>query len=530
MSGKLIIRLIFILGFGAGLYYNSHSLKQHEFHVKNTQIVADLPPTLQVTSVALGPMKGLLADVIWWRAERMQANKEFFESLQLSEWMTALQPTYPSVWGYQGFNLAFNISYNFSNSDERWRWVLAGIELMRDKGLRYIPDWEQNRSIRFEIVNIFARKLSGVSDTESRRFQDLWTLEMLKYFDAGDRAELEEIVAAKNSITDLLADSDIQKLMSALGLNEEKFVEMVRLSPPNMSAMRPETPQNKAFNAAIRKIRRYDQKKKIVSKLNMSPEKILQVDKDFGPLDWRTHQAQIIYWGMEENQKNFESGGVNYSHYIRDAMLSSFYNGRIVFSEQKDYFMRTHNIEMLAKIHTYFDSALADLQYGTKEFRRVDRMNRDFLKKATVICYTYNQMDAAKDLFHHYEAYMEEDGISMTFEQFIIQGMNTSLNSTNYKTRRSFIESILAKAFESGAIGEWGKYHGYVKMATLIHRMHQKEFEGQPARLLPPLKEIFKTAKGSYAQKAKKSSKAVGELEEEAEKYKIPVKIDIGHE
>ena len=49
----------------------------------------------------------------------MLENKEFFESIQLADWLTALQPTYPSVWEYQAFNLAFNISKNFSNVDER---------------------------------------------------------------------------------------------------------------------------------------------------------------------------------------------------------------------------------------------------------------------------------------------------------------------------------------------------------------------------------------------------------------------------
>ena len=103
-------------------------------------LAADIPASMQLTSVALGPMKGLLVDVLWWRAERLQRRRQFFEALQLSEWMTAIQPTYSSVWTYQAFNLSFNIAYIFNNVDDRWKWIMSGFKLLRDKGLEYIPD------------------------------------------------------------------------------------------------------------------------------------------------------------------------------------------------------------------------------------------------------------------------------------------------------------------------------------------------------------------------------------------------------
>jgi hypothetical protein len=530
MKNKTPIRLFMIVVFAVLLVLNNRQMKQSKFNTSNVEILKDLPPSLQVTSVALGPMKGLLADIIWWRAERMQENKEFFESMQLTEWMTSLQPTYPSVWAYQGFNLSFNVSYNFSNTDERWKWVYAGIELMRDRGLKYIPDWEANRAIRFEIVNIFARKMSGLSDKESRRFQDLWTLEMLKYFDSGDAEELEEIYEAHKSVDELLKDEDVIQLMQTFNMNVETFKNKILSQAPNLTSLKPDEDQYKQFNRAIMKIHRFDQRRRIGIELNMDVDKIYQVDQDFGPLDWRTHQAQIVYWGMETKQENFKNGGVNYSHYVRNAMLSSFYDGRVLFSEKKDYFMRTQNIEMLPRIHAYFDFALGNLEYGTKEYRRVDAVHKDFLEKAIVICYTYNQLEAAHDLFDHYEDYMEEEGKVLTFEQFIVRGMQTSLKSQNYKTRRSFIESILTRAFEDAAMGEWDKYHGYLNLARLVHRMHQKQFAGQEAKQLPALKQLFKAAKKSYALKTKKSDEEITDLENNAKQYKIPQKLSTGHE
>ena len=522
MSNKLIAKILLFLMCFLIVVFNGRTLKSYEFNKQNSKLLEELPPSLQVTSVALGPMKGLLADVVWWRAERMLENKEFFESIQLADWLTGLQPTYPSVWVYQGFNLAFNISYNFSNVEERWKWIHEGIKLLRDKGLRSIPDWELNRKIRFEIVDIYSRKLSGVSDVEARRFQDFWTLEMLKYFDQGSLSELEKIAKAPKTFVELMQDKDVVEFFDVLKLSESKFETMLIMQPPSLKLLKANTPENKTYNSTFMKVYRYSQRKRLKAELNMDIERIIQVDNEYGPLDWRTHEAQIIYWGMEEDHSKFKSGGMQYSHYIRDALLSSLYRGRILFSEEKDYFMRTQNLEMVIRLHEYFNKALSELEYGTVDFARADKMNRDFLQRASVICYNYNQISAAKDLFNHYADYLKEDGKEMTFEQFIVQSMETSLKRENYKSRGSFLESVITKALEDAALGEWDRYHGYTRLVKMIYKMHQKKHADAPARLLPPLKDIVASAKKSYAKKKNKNDDELSKLEQEADKYAEP--------
>ena len=250
-----------------------------------------------------------------------------------------------------------------------WKWIHEGIKLLRDKGLRNIPDWELNRKVRFELVHIFSRKMSGVSDVEARRFQDYWTLEMLKYLDEGTLDELKEIQSAAKSFEELLNDEEVVFFQKRLGLNNTAFEEKIYTQPPNLKLLQPDKPENKTFNSALTKVYRFSQRYRLSQELNMDIDKMVKVDADYGPLDWRTHQAQIIYWGMEKEQKKFKSGGVDFSPWMRDAMLSSFYNGRVVFSEKKDYFLRTQNLEMLPRIHAYFDFALSDLDYGTSAFK-----------------------------------------------------------------------------------------------------------------------------------------------------------------
>ncbi|MCM8528149.1 MAG: hypothetical protein NE327_16625, partial [Lentisphaeraceae bacterium] len=392
---NVYIRILFILISAVLLVVSGSGIRSFQEEDKTKVVIAnDVPPSMQIASVALGPLKGLLVDILWWRSERMMEDKEFFESLQLSEWITSLQPTYPSVWSYQGFNLAFNVSHNFSDFEERWNWILEGIKLLRNKGLEYNPDWSKNRDIRFELIHIFYRKIEGMSDPEARRFQDKWTLEMLKYFDRGNREELQEIASAPKTMERLFQDVDISKLEQELKEKGADLRLMIQTNPPGYGSLKKDTPENESYNSAILKIIYFNKRKAIEKDLNMDPDRMLKTDMEYGPLDWRTHQAQIIYWGMEQDYKQFRLNGVNYSEYLRSAMLSSFYNGRVLFSEKRDYFNKTHNIEILPKLHNFFDFLLYDsgLDENSREFKRIDRIHRDFLERAIVITYTYNQI------------------------------------------------------------------------------------------------------------------------------------------
>ena len=525
---KNIIRILFILISMVLLTFTGSRLRST---LKQTTLsqeaVSELPASMQVAGVALGPLKGLLVDVLWWRSERMVEDKEFFESLQLSEWITSLQPTYPSVWSYQGFNLAFNISHNFSDFDERWNWIHEGIKLLRDKGIKFNPDWEKNRDIRFELVHIFYRKIEGISDTEARRFQDKWTLEMLKYFDRGDRAELEELASAPKTYEELFQIPEVKKLEELYAKTGVDLKTWIQVNPVTWKSFKEDTPEFRLYNFAMRKILFYFKRKAIEDEINMDVDRILKTDLEYGPLDWRTHQAQIIYWGVEQDYQKFKLNGVNYSEYVRAAMLSSFYNGKVMFSEKGDYFQKTHNIEILPKLHNFFDFLLYDsgLDENSKEFKRIDRIHEDFLERAIVITYTYNQIEASKELFEHYELYLPEDH-NVKFEQYVVNGLTRSLKVTNKNTRRSFIESILFKAYEDAARGEWDRYHGYLKIAKLIHKAHQLENKDIPAKQLPPLKDIAETARKNYLERTGKTQKDLDGLESRAEKYAVPKKLE----
>ena len=93
------------------------------------------PPALVFTTVALGGFRGLISNVLWMRANKLQEESKFFEMVQLADWITKLQPHYSQVWRIQAWNMTYNISVKFPNRDDKWHWIMSGVKLLRDEGI-----------------------------------------------------------------------------------------------------------------------------------------------------------------------------------------------------------------------------------------------------------------------------------------------------------------------------------------------------------------------------------------------------------
>ena len=87
----------------------------------------------------LGGFRGIIAEVVWFRADRLQDEGRYSEMAQLATILTSLEPHTPEVWAYAAWNLAYNISVMMPTAEDRWRWVEAGLKLLRDDGLRLNP-------------------------------------------------------------------------------------------------------------------------------------------------------------------------------------------------------------------------------------------------------------------------------------------------------------------------------------------------------------------------------------------------------
>lgn len=164
--------LLFIGTVISGLYLRADRLAHApRFETAAAQGMEKPPPLLSFATTALGGFRGIIADALWLRAGRMQEQRRFVELVQLSDWITALEPDNDEVWCFHAWNLAYNIPVLLSRPEDRWNWVSNGIALLRDRGIPVNP---ASATLKRELGWIFQHKIGLDSDPASPFYRLQW--------------------------------------------------------------------------------------------------------------------------------------------------------------------------------------------------------------------------------------------------------------------------------------------------------------------------------------------------------------------
>ena len=119
----------------------------------------------------LGGFRGILSEIVWFRADRLQNEGRYAEMAQIANLLTTLEPNTPEVWAYAAWNLAYNISVMMPSNEDRWRWVESAMKLLRDDGLRLNP---RSPELHRELAWLFLSKIGGNIDEASPLYSSRW--------------------------------------------------------------------------------------------------------------------------------------------------------------------------------------------------------------------------------------------------------------------------------------------------------------------------------------------------------------------
>ena len=120
---------------------------------------------------AMGGVRAIAAEVVWFRADRLQEEGRYVELAQLAETLAFLEPHTPEVWSYAAWNLAYNVSVMMPTAQDRWRWVLSAIRLLRDSGLRLNPG---SPELCRELAWMFELKIGTDLDAAAGHYRAEW--------------------------------------------------------------------------------------------------------------------------------------------------------------------------------------------------------------------------------------------------------------------------------------------------------------------------------------------------------------------
>jgi hypothetical protein len=115
----------------------------------------------------LGGFRGIVADILWIRAEEQKKDHDWDRLKTTVELITKLQPHFLSIWTFQGWNLAYNVSVEWDAPQDKYTWIKEGIKFL-EEGVaknRKSPDliwdtaWTYYHKLGFADESIMLRRL-----------------------------------------------------------------------------------------------------------------------------------------------------------------------------------------------------------------------------------------------------------------------------------------------------------------------------------------------------------------------------------
>ena len=403
---------------------------RRDFHISKGEPLANSPPLVAFTTVALGGFRGILADVLWLRSSQLQEEGKYFELVQLADWITKLQPRLAQVWAFHGWNMAYNISVLFNDPVDRWRWVRQGITLLRDQGLAYNPG-EPN--LYRELGWIYQHKLAGNSDQMNIYYKRWWAEEMAALFE-GPRPDYAHLPAETAA----------------------RMKSVYKLDPAIME----------------------------------------QVDREFGPLDWRMPQAHALYWAWRG--KPFATGFevVQLDRMIFQSMADAALEGALFSNPAEEVFIPGPNLAIFAKARRAYEQAVA----ANPNESSMHSAHRNFLRTALMILYTHHRVAEARDILADLRRRYPAPEYGQDLDEYVYRQLTEFMTDIGQREAVAMVGGALQQSWFWLAMGDDERAQGFQQLARTTWREYMKtrtDPEMAKRSGLPPFEELSNQARAA---------------------------------
>jgi hypothetical protein len=487
--------------------------------VITTQGVTGMPPHVAVVTAALGTFRGLAVDLLWARADKLEMEGEFYEAQTLAEWITTLQPRFQKVWGFQAWNLAWNISAATQVPAERWGWVRRGIELLRAKGIPLNP---KAAILYTDLAWIFQNKIGRESDKEHWYYKARLAEEMQELLgDLVGGRSTTEVIARFRKISDAPSSLDelinkvpaVQSCLDVLarhGMQPDRhFLRMlgrVMMQFGSLDAqILGDTPLPQGVNGDLLSAVSNDretahnvfehlvpflQRQVLENEYSMNVGEMQALMEQYGPLDWRHPEAHGMYWaelGVKVARDSKQRQELNELMLVRNRLLMLM---NLIRSGRVDFDPVTDRIDFLPdpRFTRIFERAIVEAfelieseqgvaaaEFGLAEEADLFTEYENFLNIATMLCYLHGSEDEAERYFLLLRDVAtkigagDEPAFSGTLENFIaIRFAKTA--EVRLGDLRQLLDAMMRRAFLSGlAAGDLKAFTRYMQIAKGVY-------------------------------------------------------------
>ena len=503
----------------------------------------NLPPSLAFATIATGAFRGLLVDFLWIRADRLKEEGQFYDAKQLAEWITILQPRFATVWQFQAWNMAYNISVAIPETqpDQRWRWVKNGYELLRDDAI----DKYKLRDIGLylELARIFQHKIGGISDEDHKYYKVQLAMQLNPLLTTvnmepvgNDNKFFDALADTPRTWDELLSDPNIAGFVDELKSSDSSFEDQDNLAA-NYISLREYAPRfDEAAGLVIDKYRG----SKILKKFDffakayqlrkvwkLDPIFMRKVNQKYGPVDWEdpnTHlpmdwrhaDTQAIYWASKglditiqdaktKNNRDISSDENNTDRIVVHSLQNLFRMGKLIPVTVERQVATDDPSEPVKKVKTTELFLRPDLRYFTpyneailKVIKKYDNDadrgtwetmrngHRNMMKNAVLLFFQSGHKEQAQKIYDAMKEQYPLPEFNVSVTEFCQQRMIDELENYGYQDALDQITATLRNGYLNLALGDENAAAASEENAKLLYSHYMKLYgDSDRTRLAP---------------------------------------------
>jgi hypothetical protein len=471
------------------------------------------PPSLAFATVAMGAFRGLVVDILWMRADKLKDQGQFFDAKQLADWITILQPRFASVWDFQAWNMAYNISVAIPATQwqERWRWVRNGYELLRDKGIEKNP-----RSIILyrSLAWIFQHKIAGVTDDCHKHYKRELALAMRALLgQAPTNDYFQRLEAADKTLSDIAADASVAEFIAALKTADKVFDDddelvgnylSLRQTPDRFPEQVFEIIDRYRGTQTLEKFDTFARAYRLRNTWKLKPEFMDGLNKKYGPypsgdpndrlpLNWEQANTHAIYWAelgfmIAGEKKEYSIDEKNTDRIISHALHDLYRRGKLVVYPVPGQLPSVYSRPDLRM----FEVCDRDWEKRIKKYEAFEEGNpkglrdghRNFLKDAVIDFYQTGKREKAGQIYLRLRKEYPRDEFKDDIHTWIKKQVIDEIENIQIKDATELTIMTLRDAYFSFAIREDDEAFGKEKWAREIYDIYQAKYSDEEWRRL----------------------------------------------
>lgn len=414
-----------------------------ENHLRFAGHIQNAPPLVTFTTVALGSFRGLIADMLWFRAGGLQERGNYFEMVQLARWITDLQPTFSGATAYLAWNMAYNISVTCSGFDDRWRWVNEGIKLIRDRALEYNPE---DPVLYKELGWIYQHKLGNIMDDANLYYKNQQALLMTSVL--GAKPDFAGMAAAPvgekefrarypetSPVWNAMKEAKIENLDQLYADFKKNDAE---LPPAFVTALRDP--------ALAQAVTNYCRAAYLREKFKLDARVMHEIDQEYGQLDWRVPESQAIYWATMGLKRTPGHVDLNCQRVITQSLYEAFRAGRLLLIDEQKFesVMIVPNLALVDAVYETFTEAQKTFDKGNS-YSTFRSAKINFMKEAITILYNYGKFSKSAE---YYELLRKEEPGShrQSLESFVMDQWLEDVRDAAVKKASEVISGLIFRS------------------------------------------------------------------------------------